>query len=113
MSKTDTPTDQVDLPAEVQKELLSSRRRCLLLTTLAEVGDVAVVDLAAQLGGGGTDSETAAAGEAAHEQIRWEIYDRHLPKLTATGVVEYDSQLGKLRLAEPAIVPAARRALGE
>jgi hypothetical protein len=113
MSQIDTPTDRLELPAEVCAELLSSRRRCRLLVTLAEGGEAAVVDLAAQLAAAEWGTEPGAVNELERQELRREIFDRHLPKLTATGVVEYDSLLGKLRLAEPAIVPDARRVLAE
>jgi hypothetical protein len=110
MNSTETLTDQLGLPAAVVTELLSSRRRCLLVLTLAQQGESAVVDLAARLAAD-AEREPAAVDETQTERIRQEIYDHHLPKLTATGIVEYDSVLGKVRLAEPAIVPAARRVL--
>jgi hypothetical protein len=33
-----------------------------------------------------------------------ELYTEHIPKLTATGVVTYDSMKGAVELAQPGIV---------
>ena len=85
MSQIDTPTDRLELPAEVCAELLSSRRRCRLLVTLAEGGEAAVVDLAAELAAAEWGTEPGAVDELERQQLRQEIFDRHLPKLTATG----------------------------
>ena len=112
MNKTDPPTDQLELPAEVTAELLCSRHRCLILITLAEQGDVAVVDLAARLAADAA-SEPAAVDESARDRMRQEIYDHHLPKLAATGVVKYDSALDKLRLLDFDAVRTAGQTLRE
>jgi hypothetical protein len=69
---------------------------------------MAVDDLATKLaawstsGGDVTTSERRAA--------RTEIYQEHLPKLTATGVVRFDSLLGQVELRD---VPALTARLGE
>ena len=57
----------------------------------------------------GIDPEDVDDAERA--SARDEIFEIHLPKLTATELVEYDSLLGKVRLAEPAIVSLAREEL--
>jgi len=106
-------TDQLHLPAPVQAELLSSHRRCLLLVTLAEVEEATVDDLAVRISAAERGIDPGAVDDAQRVSIRDEIFELHLPKLTATEVVEYDSLLGKVRLLEPAIAARARAVLSE
>lgn len=113
MNQTDTSADGLDLPAAVQSELLSSHRRCLLLATLAETGPVTVDELAARIRASERDLDPGQVEESERALVRDDIYESHLPKLTATEIVEYDSLLGKVRLAKPAIVPRARELLSE
>jgi len=42
-----------------------------------------------------------------------DIFEHHLPKLTAIGLVEYDSMLGTVRLTEPALARLAQRRLAQ
>lgn len=113
MNQADTPADQLDLPAAVQAELLSSRRRCLLLVTLAEGGATTVDDLAVRIRATEHGIDPEDVDDAERASVRDEIFELHLPKLTATEIVEYDSLLGKVRLLEPAIVSRAREELSE
>lgn len=113
MNQADTPADQLDLPAPVQAELLSSRRRCLLLVTLAEVEEATVDDLAGRISAAEHGIDPGAVDDAERVSICDEIFEVHLPKLTATEIVEYDSLLGKVRLLEPAIASRAQAALSE
>ena len=87
---------EVGLPPEVIEDILSAPRRRRMLEVLAESEGCMVVD------------DIAAAVEAddsdPRERLRAEIYDEHLPKLTATGVVDYDSMRGCVSLRSPAIV---------
>jgi DNA-binding transcriptional ArsR family regulator len=87
------------LPSDVVDGLLASRARRRLLHWLREAGEpVAVGDLAARLAA--AEESTDEAGEpddgiaADPRQARRQIYQRHLPRLTATGVVTFDSRLG-------------------
>lgn len=97
-----------DLPPEVVADVLDSPRRRAVLRALAERGEpVALVDVAAIVGA------SEDAGDAVDDRsvaVREDIYQRHLPKLTATGVVDYDSMRGTLELADPEV---AERAAGE
>ncbi|MFC6721952.1 DUF7344 domain-containing protein [Halobacteriaceae archaeon SHR40] len=111
MNQTDTPAEQLNLPAAVQAELLSARRRCLLLVVLAEGGPATVDDLAVRIRANERGIDPEDVDDAERASARDEIFERHLPKLTATELVEYDSLLGKVRLAEPAIVSLAREEL--
>lgn len=113
MSSINTTADCNGVPAAVTDDILSSRRRCLLVTALAAAGGDAVVeDLAAAVfaaeEGGPTETDPQACDDVARE-----LYENHLPKLTATELVEYDSMLGRVRLTEPALAKLARRELSE
>lgn len=113
MSRTERQADCPQVPGMVAEDLLASRRRCLLVTALAAAGGEAVVDdLAAALlaaeqqdGPGGTEPDADA--------LERELYDHHLPKFTATGLVEYDSMLNSVRLTEPTLASLARVQLTE
>jgi len=95
-------------------DVFASQRRCRLLRALAAAGgDASVRDLAAGI-------RTQETGRCADEidpeiidQLRYEIYDQHLPKLAATGIVEYDSTLDKLRLLDSTVRQKVGRALDD
>ena len=95
-------TWQHDLPGAVVEDILDSQRRRLVLACLADsdgamvVGDIAAA-VCAREGVDSTDHEMRAAVER-------DIYERHLPKLTATGVVEYDSMRGAVDLLDEDLV---------
>lgn len=81
-----------DLPPEVIEDLLGAPARRRLLARLREEGTpVAVDDLAALLAAGSVDGDVPTDRRRA---ARNEIYQDHLPKLTATGAVTFDSMLG-------------------
>ncbi|MEF8900723.1 MAG: hypothetical protein V5A25_05830 [Halovenus sp.] len=84
------------LPGEVWEEVMDSdRRRSLLAHLAAEEDPVAVTDLAAVIARG----EEGVANSDSIRAIRTDLFQRHLPKLNATGVVRYDSKLGTVELA--------------
>jgi hypothetical protein len=84
----------------VVEDILAAPRRRAILESLADAeGGLVMDDLVRRV----VDSEGSAGGEQ-HERVRANIYDDHLPKLTATGVVTYDSMRDCIELATPAIV---------
>jgi hypothetical protein len=96
-----SPAGRDRLPREVIEDILASERRRVMLSCLENSGGpVAVTDLAAAVGA--HDGETTPVGvdEKRRRAVREDIYERHLPKLTATGAVEYDSMCGTVRLVE-------------
>lgn len=111
MSSGSEHTDVETIPDEVLTELLGSRRRCHVLAELgASGGEALVEDLVAAVG---ADEEGCAPPDVDDRtlgEIREDVFERHIPKLTATGVVEYDSMLDRLRLEMPEV---ASRAAGE
>lgn len=114
MSSINTTADCDGVPAAVTDDILSSRRRCHLVTALAAAGGDAIVEdlaaavFAAEEGAGPTETDSQA-----HETVARELYENHLPKLTATGLAEYDSMLGRIRLTEPALAKLAQQKLSE
>jgi len=87
------------LPDDVVSDLLSAPRRRRVLDLLVEAsGSMAVDDLAALILAGERDTDQQSVPLADKKQVRTELYETHLPKLTATGVVTFDSQLGVVRL---------------
>jgi hypothetical protein len=95
----DSAVPGIGLPPRVVEDLLSVPRRRTMLRCLADAeGEMLVDDLVACVRDrdGGTDDQP-------REQVRADLYDEHLPKLTATGVVTYDSMRESVELATPAI----------
>jgi hypothetical protein len=77
------------LPAAVIEELVASPRRRALLCLLIDRGEsVPVDDVAVHL------AETDSPSREERRALRTEVYQEHLPKLTATGVIAFDSLLG-------------------
>ncbi|AQL43901.1 hypothetical protein BV210_14840 [Halorientalis sp. IM1011] len=85
----DPEPDEIDrageLPPHVVDGLLASRRRRRSLRLLREAEEPVVV---------GDLAERLAGSEADPRRVRAELYQCHLPRLTATGVVAFDSLLG-------------------
>ncbi|MFB6178286.1 MAG: hypothetical protein ABEI77_01020 [Halorientalis sp.] len=99
---TGTADQRRRLPETVIEDLLdSSQRRSLLAVLVDRDEPVPVGDLARELVG--TDQRD---GDSAVERrrVRTEIYQDHLPKLTATGVVTFDSRLGTVEFTGPVAV---------
>jgi DNA-binding transcriptional ArsR family regulator len=93
---------ELELPPDVVDSLLASPARRRILRQLRNAGEAMPVDdLAAAVAasaahGEGTDT-AAGEGEAVptdRQRARADIYQRHLPRLTETGVVTFDSRLG-------------------
>ncbi len=87
------------LPAAVVEDLVENPRRRRLLGYLAECGEpVALTDLAAAIGARETESAPDEVPPAVRRAVREDILEHHLPKLTATGAVDYDSMRGTVAL---------------
>ena len=98
------PTDSgrstdADLPDDVVDDLVEAPRRRALLRHLAECSEpVTLTDLAAALGAAEAGTEPAEVSRESRRAVREDIFQEDLPKLTATGVVEYDSMRGTISL---------------
>lgn len=100
------------IPEPVIADLLDSRRRCLLLDQLAATGGEAVVgDLAVAVRAAETGRAPEEVGAEERQELREELFECHLPKFTATGVIEYDSMLDTIRLVAPEFAFRATRKL--
>jgi hypothetical protein len=89
----------IGLPPGVIEDILSVPRRRAMLRCLADAEEGLVVDdlvVCVRDREGDTDGQS-------HERVRANLYDEQLPKLTATGVVTYDSMRESIELATPAI----------
>ncbi len=96
------------VPEAVRAELFASKRRCRLLRALAGAGgEASVSDLVAEI----RAAKPAPTDTA--DEVRYDLHDHHLPKLAATGVVEYDSALDKLRLLDFVAARTAAQTLTE
>jgi len=98
-----------DLPEEVVSDLLADEHRRHALSILAARGEPMVVDdLAAAVLADDRGVEPDAVPHADRRALADELYTEHLPKLTATGVVAYDSMVGTVELRRPDAVPTDR-----
>lgn len=92
--------DESNLPDSIVKDLRESRRRCIALERLhAKEEAQPVADLAREIAAAEHETEPEAVEAEAVDAVRRDLYQQHLPKLTATGVVRYDSLVGTLELA--------------
>ncbi|MFB6075316.1 MAG: hypothetical protein ABEJ89_09915 [Haloarculaceae archaeon] len=90
-----------DLPPEVVEDLLADERRRAALAVLRDASEPVVIgDLAAAVLSRETGESASALARERVVDVREEFFQRHLPKLTATGVVEYDSLVGTVALVE-------------
>ena len=93
-----------DLPETVVEDLVGDPRRRILLDYLAQRGEpVALTDLAAAVR---AEENGCAPGDVAADRRRAtmeDLLETHLPKLTATGVVGYDSMRGTVTLQAAAV----------
>jgi len=94
------------LPPAVVEELLAdeTRRRALAIIR-ARDEPVVVEDLAAAVVAAREGCSVSAVPPAEREQMAQELFSDHIPKLTATGVLAYDSMLGAVELRRPDIAP--------
>jgi hypothetical protein len=98
------------LPETVVEDLLASSRRRHLLACLDEHGGrMVVADLARAVAAREAGVEPAAVDREQCRRVREDIYGRHLPKLTATRVVDFDSMRGAVTLRAGEIAAAAGR----
>jgi hypothetical protein len=90
---------------DVVTDLLSVDRRRILLSVLGDAGGPMIVEaLAAAVAAKEQETTPASVDPATLDAAREDIYDRHLPKLLATGVVEYDSMRCAVRLTDESVL---------
>jgi len=100
------------LPPPVVSDLLaSSRRRQLLEVLYGETEPLPVEDLAARITAAETGTDPASVDRETCRAVRTDLYQRHLPKLTATGVVNFDSMLATVEfVGDPGLTPRLQSA---
>lgn len=99
MASPDGADTDSELPTDVVEDLLSDPRRRYALETLSRRETPMVVDdLAAAVRARETGVAPDAVGKDERRRVREDFFQRHLPKLTATDVVRYDSLLGTVEL---------------
>jgi len=106
MATTSSDTDErAGLPAAVVEDLLADETRRVALTILAERDEPMVVEsLATAVRAAIDDTSVDAVSRREREAMREELFTEHIPKLTATDVLEYNSMLGTVELKRPDIV---------
>ena len=104
------PTTGNDLPDAVVADILAASVCRRALELLAEREEPMIVgDIAAELVAAEKDVRPEAVAPEERRAVRDEFYEQHLPKLTATGVVCYDSMVDTVELRRPDIVDECDR----
>ena len=99
----------VGLPPAVVEDLLAADSRRRVLAVLAERGEPMVVeDLARAVVAARKDCPASAVSAAERDKMAQELFTEHIPKLTATRTLRYDSMLGAVELRRPALAMAAQ-----
>ncbi|MFC7250278.1 hypothetical protein ACFQJ5_10570 [Halomicroarcula sp. GCM10025324] len=109
MATHDPETEQEGpLPPDVVADLLAVERRRRALEILDRVnGPVVVRELAETVLAAERDALESELPDDDVDSVREELFRDHLPKLTATGVVRYNSMVGTVELRRPEVVPDA------
>jgi hypothetical protein len=104
-SDGDYPDRESKLPEDIRRGLLAAERRRFVLEVLAESTEpVPVWDLAARVCARERGVDVDAVEKTETRAVRDDLFDAHLPRLAVTGVVEYESMLGAVRLTDTEIV---------
>ncbi|MFB6151307.1 MAG: hypothetical protein ABEJ40_05820 [Haloarculaceae archaeon] len=94
-----TDGGQEELPDDVVADLLAVDRCRLMLDCLSEREEpMAIDDLASAVAARELGTRPDRVDEETVERVRDDLFQRHLPKLTPTGIVAYDSLLGTVAL---------------
>ncbi|MGZ0745696.1 DUF7344 domain-containing protein [Haloparvum sp. AD34] len=89
------------LSEETKFDLLSNRRRRLVIRYLNEVESATTLDdLAASVAAAENDTSTAALSSDQRKRVYVSLYQAHLPKLADVGVVEYDRESGTVHATD-------------
>ena len=112
MSAQQTPPGTATAPEDVVSELLESRRCCHLIDQLAAMdGEAVTADLTAAVCAVEKGCSPTEIDQSTRQEAREELFEHHIPKLAATGVVEYDSMLDRLRLRATGVAERAESEL--
>ncbi len=84
-----------DVPAEILEATLADPRRRQILRVLLDHDEpLPLIDVAAAVRACELDTTPTAVSASERRDVCDEIFCRHLPKLQAIGLVEYDSRRG-------------------
>jgi len=98
-----------DLPSAVVEDLLSDDTRSRALVILrARDEPVVVEDLAAAVVAAREGCPVSDVSSDERDRVADELFTDHIPKLTATGVLAYDSMLGAVELRRPDVAREGR-----
>jgi DNA-binding transcriptional ArsR family regulator len=95
-------TDEGNLPPDVVADLLADDRRRRALELLEESGTLTLGTLARRIAAAETGVAPEEVPESLAAEVNEELWDEHLPKLTATDVVEFDSMRAAVSLSSGA-----------
>jgi len=99
----------IGLPTPVVEDLLADDTRREALSILAaEAEPVVVESLAAELVARRDDCTRADVSRDDRDEMCAELFTEHIPKLTATDVLTYDSMVGTVELTRPGLVDGDR-----
>lgn len=92
-----------ELSPDVVFEILSSRRRRMVLYILRQEGDTATVnELAERIASLENDIPVKQLTSQQQKRVYVSLYQTHLPKLDATGIIDYDADEGEVALTSRA-----------
>jgi DNA-binding transcriptional ArsR family regulator len=95
--------ERVRLPEAVVDDLLADPRRRVLLRSLHEHdGPVTVTQLAEDIIVNEKSVSFEDISRSECQRVSQDLYERHLPKLTATAVVRYNSRQASIELDDAA-----------
>jgi DNA-binding transcriptional ArsR family regulator len=93
-----------DVSSEVVFEILSNRRRRMVLYYLRRHdGEATVNELAREIAALEDDVAVEDLTSQQQKRVYVSLYQTHLPKLDSTGMIEYDTEDGEVRLTERAV----------
>ena len=92
-----------ELSPDVVFEILSSRRRRMVLYLLRQRGDTATVnELAEEIASLENDVPVEELTSQQQKRVYVSLYQTHLPKLDQTGIIDYDADEGMVELTNKA-----------
>lgn len=90
-----------ELSPDVVFEILSSRRRRMVLFLLRDRGGSATVnDLAEEIAALENDVDVEELTSQQQKRVYVSLYQTHLPKLEQTGIIDYDVDEGEVHLTD-------------
>lgn len=95
--------DDKSLTQDTVHHLLSNRRRRNILRYLADVdGATTLSNLAAQIAAWEHDVPLTEVTSEQRKRVHISLFQAHLPKLDAEGIIDHDQDRGRVELAEEA-----------